>query len=371
MNHKPIKPALIILAAGGTGGHIFPAEAVARILQEKGYRLAFFTDHRQYPNEGVLSSLPTRRLWVTAIAGKGRLRTLLSLIRLLIATLQAMGSLLKHRPKLVVGFGGYASVPTILAAKLLRIRYAIHEQNAILGKANRLVAAGASLIALGFPRAEKIPPKARKIVVWTGNPIRSAIADHAPSPYAPPKNNEKLHVLVTGGSQGASIFSNIIPATLAMMEEEDRARIHLTQQVRPEDLDRVQKTMTMIKVEAELQPFFTDMGKQISKAHLVISRAGAGILSELLAIGRPSILVPYPHAVDDHQAANASRITEAAAAWTIDQSEFTSKWLAERLSNYLNQPEILNLAAKATQTLAKPNAAIRLAEQIETLLKQN
>jgi UDP-N-acetylglucosamine--N-acetylmuramyl-(pentapeptide) pyrophosphoryl-undecaprenol N-acetylglucosamine transferase len=358
---NPVK-SLIALAAGGTGGHLFPAEALAAALIARGHPVALVTDKRGTGFD-KLAAVALHRISAGGVAGGGLLRQAKSALKLGVGFFQARALLARLRPAVAVGFGGYASVPTMLAAALAGIPTVLHEQNAILGRANRLLARRATHIAASFPGA--VAAGAR--VVLTGNPVRPAIAALADAPYAAPEAGGPFRLLVTGGSQGARAFGRLLPDAIALLPEDRRRRLVLAQQCRAEDLERVQATYAGLKVEAELAPFFTDMPKRLSAAHLAIARSGASTVAEFAAAGRPAILIPYPHAADDHQTANARVMADAGAAWLMPESALTPALLAERLQLLMDTPAALAAAALAAQGCGRRDAAERLADLVESL----
>lgn len=361
---------LIVLAAGGTGGHVFPAEALARVLAARGYRLALITDTRGTGYRGALAQIETHRLPVTTLAGglKQRLRGGFDLA---VSLLRARRLLRQLKPGAVVGFGGYPSLPTMMAAIQLGLPTALHEQNAVLGRANRLIARRVRAIATSFPEVTYMPEGAQSAVTLTGNPVRPAVIGHRGDGYEPPAADAPLRLLVTGGSQGATIFSRVVPEAVANLPPALRARLRIVQQCRAEDLERVRAAYAQAGVTAELDTFLQDLPAHLAAASLVICRSGASTVAELTVAGRPALLVPYPHAMDDHQTANAEALAEAGAAWLIDNAAFTSALLAERLSAFLADPAPLARAASAAWNLGRPDAAERLADLVQRLAPAN
>jgi UDP-N-acetylglucosamine--N-acetylmuramyl-(pentapeptide) pyrophosphoryl-undecaprenol N-acetylglucosamine transferase len=361
MRGQEIRP--IVIAAGGTGGHFFPAEALAAELARRGERVALMTDARS----GGLASpaFEGRERFVLAgsgIAGRGALRALKSAAALAAGTLQARSILARLRPAAIVGFGGYPSVAPVLASRLVSPRPAVilHEQNGVLGRANRWLAPRAELLALSLPGTTRIPAGTRTEV--TGNPVRPAIAALAAAPYTPP--DREIRLLVLGGSLGARIFSDAVPPALALLPADLRARLRLTQQCRAEDLERVRAAYAASSIEATLAPFFPNVAELLRDAHLVIARAGASTVAELASIGRPSLLVPLPGAIDDHQRANAESLARVGGAVMIDQATLTPAMLADRLAAQLADGETLARAAAAAATAGRPGAAARLADLV-------
>ncbi len=354
----------IVIAAGGTGGHFFPAEALAAELLARGHRIVLMTDARS----GGLSS-PTfagHEQYVVrgaGIAGRGLGRGAQAVGSLAAGVLQARGILSRLDAGCLVGFGGYPCVAPVLAVRLLRRRPAVilHEQDAVLGRANRFLAGRAAFLALGFEQTKLVPAGTR--VEVTGNPVRPAITAVSDIGYV--AATDRIRLLVLGGSLGARVFSDVVPAALGALPLELRTRLSVVQQVRPEDLERVAAEYAARGMTAELAPFFPDVAAHLAKAHLVIARAGASTVAELAVVGRPAILVPLPGAIDDHQTANARALAAAGGAWVVPQPQFTSALLLERLGELLADPIGLTGAAVAARSQARPDAAARLANLVE------
>ncbi len=358
----------IVIAAGGTGGHFFPAEALASELLSRGRRVALMTDARsgglQSPAFAGLERFVIRG---AGIAGRGAWRAGKATIALVGGVLQARRILAHINAGVVVGFGGYPSVAPVLATRLMRPRPAVllHEQNAVLGRANRFLARHADRLALSFAATTRVPKVA---TVVTGNPVRPVIAALARTNYLPP--DDTIRLLVLGGSLGARVFSDVVPAALASLPDDLLLRIRVAQQCRPEDLDRVRATYDLAGVDADLSPFFPDVAERLASAHLVIARAGASTIAELAIAGRPAILVPLPGAIDEHQTANARALVEARGASMLLQRDLSPATLRGQLAALLAQPELLNHAALAARTIACPDAAARLADLVEELMPQ-
>lgn len=357
---------LVALAAGGTAGHVFPAVALGKELKARGHLVALVTDERGGAIRGV-EDLDVHLIRAGGLAGKSVFRRVIGVLELGFGTLQARGLLRRLRPDCVVGFGGYASVPTMMAASYGGYRTAIHEQNAVLGRANRLLAGRADRIALSFSKSRALPTGADAKTVHTGMPVRpeiaalnEGVADH--------DHSAAICVMVIGGSQGATVLSEIVPAAVEALPVEARARLQIVQQCRAEDIERVRSVYASINVKAELATFFEDMPARLAAADLMISRSGASSVAEILAAGRPSILVPYPHAIDDHQSANAHAVAEVGAGWLMDQSIFTPERVADRLASLLDNPTLLDAAATAAKKAGRGDAAIRLADMVESIL---
>jgi UDP-N-acetylglucosamine--N-acetylmuramyl-(pentapeptide) pyrophosphoryl-undecaprenol N-acetylglucosamine transferase len=350
---------------------MFPAEAVAAELAARDCRLVVITDRRGSAWQGTSAEVETHHIRAGGIAGKSLAARLQSGPQLAIGTWQARGLLKRLQPNAVVGFGGYASVPTMLAASFGGYHTAIHEQNAVVGRANRLLASRVEKIATSFEKLEGLPPETAGKVVRTGMPVRPAVIAVGERPYPSLKGNRPISLLVIGGSQGANVFSRVVPEALGLLDEGLRRRLSIQQQCRPEDLDQVHGAYKSLGIEAELKTFFNDMPERLSKAHLLISRAGASIVAEIMVAGRPSILIPYPHAIDDHQTRNAHAVDEAGAGWLMPEDSFTPANLAERLESLLGLPAILEKAASSAKATGAVNAAGRLADMVFTLLPNN
>lgn len=366
---SPQSQKLILLASGGTGGHVFPAEALAVELKERGYQLGLVTDRRGGEVRGQLAEIPVYRIRAGGIAGKGVFNRVRSTGELAVGTVQAWRLLKRLSPVCVVGFGGYASVPTMMAANLSGMTTAIHEQNAVLGRANRLLARRVNRIATCYDRVKSIPEGVQPLVVPTGMPVRPSIAKLRDQHYVPPEAGSPLNIFVMGGSQGATIFSDVVPRAIGMLPEDMRSRVSVVQQCRAEDLEKARGLYAKIGVTAELAAFFDDAPRHIADAQLVISRSGASTIAEITAIGRPSILVPYAYAIDDHQTFNAHAVDEVAAGWLIPNHDFSAELLAERLEALFGLPKTLINAAAAARAAGRPDAAERLAQVVIDLVQ--
>jgi UDP-N-acetylglucosamine--N-acetylmuramyl-(pentapeptide) pyrophosphoryl-undecaprenol N-acetylglucosamine transferase len=354
-----VKP--IVIAAGGTGGHVFPAEALAAALIARGHRVVLMTDARSGALKSpVFAGHEQFVLPGAGIAGRGIWRGARAVLALAAGTARARRLLKTLSPAAIVGFGGYPCVAPVVAAQSLRRRpfILLHEQNAVLGRANRMLARLADVLALGAVRTARVPAGLETFAA--GNPVRPAIAALSGQAYVPP--GDTINLLVLGGSLGARIFSDVVPATLAGLPDSLRHRIALVQQCRVEDIARVRTACRAAGVEPTLAPFFTDMPDRLRAAHLVVARAGASTCAELAVCGRPSILVPLPGAIDDHQTANAGALAEAGAAEIIAQSTLTPALLAARLRDFLESPDRLASAAASAAEAGKPRAADTLAD---------
>jgi len=362
----------VVIAAGGTGGHLFPAEALAAELVARGERIALMTDARSAAYDSPAFGNAERFvLKGSGLAGRGVKAAMKGALALAAGTMEARSILSRLDAAAVVGFGGYPSVPPIIAARTLSRAHrpvtALHEQNAVLGRANRLLSKGADLLALSVADTSRVPGNAKVEVV--GNPVRPALAALAGQGYAPPSEEGAIRLLVLGGSLGARVFADVVPAAVAALPEALRARLVVTQQTRAEDLPRVETAYREAGVPAALSPFFGDIATRLAMAHIVIARAGASTVAELACAGRPAILVPLPHAIDDHQAANARSLAGVGAAWLMPQPAFTADALAQHLEALFSNPPVLARAAAAASREAHPEAARRLADLVQNLIR--
>jgi len=352
---------LILLAAGGTGGHLFPAQALAHALSERGARVQLATDERALRYGDAFPAEQVHEIASATPTGGSLASKAAAALRLGRGVLQAYALLGEIKPRAVVCFGGYPTVPPALAAALRGVPLILHEQNAVMGRANKFLSKRAKVIASGFPEIAGLSDGLRARVVHVGNPVRPAVIAAAALPF-PGFADNKLRLLVTGGSQGARIMSDVVPAAIGLLSNEQRARLVVVQQARGEDLARVQSAYARLHVDADVAPFFADLPARMAAAHLVIGRSGASTVSELAVIGRPSILVPFPHALDADQAANAAHLAKTGAADVVRQTGFTPQWLAERLAQVLADPKDLTRRALAAKSAGVPDAAERLAE---------
>jgi UDP-N-acetylglucosamine--N-acetylmuramyl-(pentapeptide) pyrophosphoryl-undecaprenol N-acetylglucosamine transferase len=354
----------IVLATGGTGGHIFPAEALAETLLADGHTPVFITDARYLPYAEKSQLLPTLKHHVIPampLAGSP-LKKIKALWKNALAFATARAHLNRIKPAVVVGFGGYPSLPTMLAASSLGIPTILHEQNAWLGKTNRIALPRVGVVATSFVHTQGIAPHYTAKIRHVGNPVRAAVRALRDAPYLLPER--RVEILITGGSQGASVFGEVIPAAIRLLPEAMRARLRLVQQVRYEQQAALHEAYAQLGVEAELAPFFTDMPERLRRAHLVIARAGASTVAELTCAGRPAILVPLPIAAEDHQTINAKAYAESGAGWMMPQAAFTPEALATQLESILASAETLPRAASAAYGLGQPHAAQELASLV-------
>jgi UDP-N-acetylglucosamine--N-acetylmuramyl-(pentapeptide) pyrophosphoryl-undecaprenol N-acetylglucosamine transferase len=363
---KPSTGHLIVLAAGGTGGHVFPAEALAQELLAQGHRLVLITDRRGAAYGGTLGLIETLHINAGPLTGGSLLRRVRAVAQLTLGFFAARRILRDLKPSAVVGFGGYAAAPTMLAAINLKLPTIVHEQNAILGRVNKLVAGRVNRICISLDLAKPLTGAA---VVRTGMPVRPAIAAARAMPYLPPAKNGPFRIVVLGGSQGAHVFSEVVPAAVALLPAELRARLTIAQQCRREDIDRTMAAYANLGVHVQLRHFFDNVPELLGAAHLIITRSGASTVAEAAVAGRPAIFVPYPHAADDHQTANALTAATNGAGWTMAQPDFTPAALAARLAQFAETPELLRDAAAAAAAFSIPDAAARLASVVAALIR--
>jgi len=353
----------VLICAGGTGGHLFPAEALARVLKARGWSVHLATDHRvdayarDFPADQV-HVIPSAT--ITRKPGEaGR-----ALGRLAKGFLAARKMIREIGPAVAIGFGGYPTVPPMLAAARAKVPTIVHDQNAVLGRANRFLAKRMTAIATAFDRVKGAEEFVYR-VVETGNPVRAAVREAAEVPYPERQVDQPFNLLVFGGSQGARFFSELLPPAIAKLAKDIMSRLKVTQQCRPEDLDRVAKTYEQAGVAAELGPFFDDMPSRIAHSHLVVSRSGASTVAELAVIGRPAIMVPLPHALDQDQKANAAILARAGGGWMVEQRDMNPDRLAADLGEVIAHPERLAAAAAAAKSVGRPDAVERLADLVE------
>ncbi len=361
--------ASVLLAAGGTGGHLFPAQALAEELARRGIPVDLATDMR---GDRYGTGFPARsihRLPSATLAGKSPFamaRTAMLLSRGLVAAFKLMGEL---KPKVVVGFGGYPTFPPLKAASLRGIATLLHEQNAVLGRANKMLAKGVTGIATSFAATKYLSPELAAKARLTGNPVRSAVIEAAKRPFWRPQPDGHLSLLVFGGSQGARFFSEAVPPALALLPMEIRHRLNVVQQARAEDAEAVSAAYRAGGITAEVSHFFADLPERMAKSQLVIARSGASTVAELTVVGRPAILVPLPHALDNDQLQNAGRLAESGAAWCIEQKELSPQRLARDIASLLGDPGRLAAAAEAAKSLGRPDAVGRLADLTMELMR--
>ncbi|MEJ5978717.1 undecaprenyldiphospho-muramoylpentapeptide beta-N-acetylglucosaminyltransferase [Novosphingobium sp. PS1R-30] len=354
-----------VLAAGGTGGHLIPAFALATELERRGHHVALITDARGAAIPGKPASLPAHVLPAGRLEGKNPLSWIKGVRAILEGRSMALRLFESFEPSAVVGFGGYPALPALLAATSAKIPTVIHEQNAVLGRVNRFLAGRVNAIATAYREVDRLSPSHAEKVHLVGNPVRDEVLALRDQPFPAFTADGLLRVLVTGGSQGARVLSEVVPDGLSMLQPALRARLQVTQQCRPEDIDAVRQRYATHGIPAELGTYFEDMATRLADAHLFIGRAGASTIAELTAVGRPAILVPLPIATDDHQAANAREMAASGGARSIRQEKFTGAELAKQIQAMAQHPETLANAAHAAWNCGYPNAATNLADLVE------
>jgi UDP-N-acetylglucosamine--N-acetylmuramyl-(pentapeptide) pyrophosphoryl-undecaprenol N-acetylglucosamine transferase len=355
---------LVVIAAGGTGGHLFPAEALATALAAKGVTVDLATDERATRYGTTFPARDTHVIQSATVRGRDVVSILSAAARLAQGTGRAFGLLGRLEPAVVVGFGGYPTIPPLAAAVLRRIPTVIHEQNAVMGRANRLLAPRVTAIATSFPDVLARDARLSAKATHTGNPVRAAVAAAAKVDYAPPDRSGPLKILVFGGSQGAQIMAEVAPSAIELLPVAVRVNVHVTQQARAENVEAVKAQYGRIGVSAEVAAFFSDLPARIAASHLVVSRSGASTVAELAAIGRPGILVPLPHALDQDQLANANFLQKVGGAIRLDQGVFTPERLADEIASLATAPSRLSGMAAAAKTLGAIDAAERLADLV-------
>ena len=355
-----------VLAAGGTGGHMVPAHALAAELKSRGHGVLLITDDRGARFPGLFKDVPVHILPAGRIGGGpiGWLKAARSIVK---GRAEAKQLYREHRPDAVVGFGGYPAFPSLLAASAMKIPTVLHEQNAVLGRVNRLLAGEAEAIGTAYDQVERLKPRNQSKAVLVGNPVREEIARLGELPFPPFDEIAPLKILVTGGSQGATVLGQVVPEGLGMLQPSLRHRLQIVQQCRPDDIEHIRKRYAELGIPAELLTYIEDMPDKLADAHLVIGRAGASTIAELTAAGRPAILIPFAAATDDHQTANSREMTKAGGARTIQQSGFTPAVLARQIEAMAADPVALNNAAARALSVGRPHAARDLADLVERI----
>jgi UDP-N-acetylglucosamine--N-acetylmuramyl-(pentapeptide) pyrophosphoryl-undecaprenol N-acetylglucosamine transferase len=356
----------VVLAAGGTGGHLFPAQALAGEMGNRGWRVVALTDKRASAYAGDFHGALVETVPSAALTDRSWFALTRAPFEILAGILVSRRKLKALKPAAVIGFGGYPSLPVMLAACWGGYPTAILSPDAQLGRANRALADRVERIAANFPLKRFLPKDMTK-VVYTGNPLRPEVVALAGAPYAAPSGAGPIKLLIFGGSQGARYFSDTVPAAIKKLPEALRGRLDIVQQCRPEDFERVRKAYGALQVKAELAPFFADLPRRIAWSHLTVARSGAGTVSELAAIGRPAILVPLPHALDDNQTPNADALVDAGGGWRFAQKQLTPKKLAALIDEIFSDPQGLAAKAAAALALGKPRATEALADLAEGL----
>ena len=356
----------ITLAAGGTGGHMVPAHALAAELKARGHGVMLITDERGAKIPGLFQDVPTHILPAGRLGG-GPIGMLKAVRSVLAGRRQAKALYREFTPDAVVGFGGYPAFPALLAASSRKIPTILHEQNAVLGRVNRWVAGDAAAIATAYPDVERLKRAYRGKVELVGNPVRESVARLGTMPFPEFDETAPLKILVTGGSQGATILGQVVPDALGQLPPKLRHRLQVVQQCRADDIEEVRLRYAALNIPAELLTYIEDMPDRLAEAHLVIARAGASTIAELTAAGRPAILVPLPIATDDHQTVNAREMAKAGGARMIPQDEFTSEALSAQLAAIAGDPQALSNAAERALSVGRPHATRDLADLVERI----
>ena len=352
----------ILLSAGGTGGHVFPARALADELILRGYHVEIATDTRGVKYFDGLDAKIPRHIISSGSYASGLLGKVIGTFELLKGFIQSIKLIRRMKPIAIVGFGGYPSAPPIFAGQFLGVKTIIHESNAILGLANKLLAPFATKIALSYPETDGIPDKLKSKSICTGNPVRQAIADLSIVPY--PHMNDKITIMIFGGSQGAKVFSDVVPLALVALPPELQSRLHIIQQSIPSTIDAVREIYLKSKLDFEIKPFFDDMPTRLKNTHLFIARSGASTVAEFTAAGRPAIYVPFPRHKDNQQVFNAEQVAKAGGGWVVLEKDLTVEGLKTTLEGLLQSPENLQKAAESARNLGLIDATQRLADII-------
>ncbi len=354
-----------MLAAGGTGGHIFPAEALAHELTARGWQVHLATDDRAKLFTSQFPAVAIHPIKSSTIVSKNPIELLCVFWSIWSGVRQASGLIAKVKPSVVIGFGGYPTLPPLYAATRLNVPTMVHEQNAVMGRANKTLVAMVNAVAVGFLQ-ENLGVNSAKTVV-TGNPVRPAVIEAAKVPYVASGGTDRFNLLVFGGSQGAKFFSDAIPAAITLLPKEQRKRLRVTQQARKEDVDKVKAAYVKLGIEADISPFFTNMAERMSAAQLVISRSGAATVSEISIISRPALLVPYPYGLNDDQTANAAQLAAAGGGEVHPQATISVERIAELLGRAMSDPERLADMAAAAKSVCKADATRLLADLAEAI----
>jgi UDP-N-acetylglucosamine--N-acetylmuramyl-(pentapeptide) pyrophosphoryl-undecaprenol N-acetylglucosamine transferase len=355
-------PAPVLVAAGGTGGHLFPAEALAAALVQRGIPVHLATDHRAARYGGAFADDAIHVIVSATLRARNPIALTRTAGMLGIGIAQAWALIGRLKPAAVIGFGGYPTVPPLVAAAWRGVPTLIHDANAVIGRANRRLAPRVSAIATTFPDVFRDQPLFAAKATLTGNPVRPAVVAAAATPY--PASADRLRLVIFGGSQGARVMADVVPAAIGLLEPALRARLAIVQQAREEDIGRVRNAYGNLSVSAEIAAFFPDLPARMAASDLIVARSGASTVAELSAIGRPAILVPLPHALDQDQFANAGVLQSAGGAIRLTQKEFTPRRLADEIATLAAAPERLAVMAAAARTLGRLDAADRLAELV-------
>ncbi len=360
------KPTIVV-AAGGTGGHLFPAFSLAEEMKRRGFEVDLITDPR---GENYQQNTPVRNIYpvpAATLKGKNPFAVAKTLMTLQRGRSKAKKILNEIEPRVVVGFGGYPSLPPLMAARSLKIPTVIHEQNAVMGRANRFLAKTVSAIALSFDKTKYIEGSMLPRVEVVGNPVRDIVREWGAKPYVAPEERGSLNILIFGGSQGARYFSETLPDALAHLSYTKKERLRIVQQCREEDLEKVEKIYQEAGIFANLATFFDNLPEVMANSHLVIGRSGASTVAELAVMGRPSVLVPLPHALDNDQLYNAKKLSDVGGAWLMEQDKLTPELLALGILKVMDDPGQLAEAARNAKKVGVPDAVVKFADVVEKL----
>jgi UDP-N-acetylglucosamine--N-acetylmuramyl-(pentapeptide) pyrophosphoryl-undecaprenol N-acetylglucosamine transferase len=364
--NSPRVPRHFVLAAGGTGGHMVPAHALGEELMRRGHHVALITDERGSRIPALFDRVPVHVLPAGRLSG-GPLGWIRAGRAILTGRAMAARLYETFEPSAVVGFGGYPALPALLAARQLRIPTVIHEQNAVLGRVNRLMARRVDAIATAYERVDRLPSRAAGKVELVGNPVRDEVLRIREQPFPALSEDGIFRLLVIGGSQGATVLSRTVPDGLGLLPEHFRRRLQVTQQCRAEDIEQVRARYAELEIPADLATYMEDLPERLAWSHLVIGRAGASTIAELTAAGRPAILVPLPSATDDHQTANAREMARSGGARVISQRAFTPVELAKQMQKLALEPQALARAAARAAAVGHPLATRALADLVERI----
>jgi len=350
----------LLLAAGGTGGHMFPAQALAEILKEDGWDIAMMTDARGRKHSGRIPADPIIEVKAASISPRHPIKAISGVMKLAKGVSQARTFLTDWNPGIVVGFGGYPAFPALYAAQKMGVPTILHEQNSVLGRVNRVFADKANHVVSGFEDLARVGEKSN--VTFLGNPLRNQILDSVPENYAAP--TDTINLLIVGGSLGARILSDVLPKAVIALPDALKSRLNIVQQVTESHLGQARQMYAAANISAHCETFFGDIETHLAKAHYIIARAGASSVSEIALMGKPSLLIPLAIAMDDHQTANARSLERLGAADILPESEFTPEGVADILEARLNDSTWLNTAATAARSLGRPDAARNLAQLV-------
>ncbi len=359
--------AQFAICAGGTGGHLFPAQALSAELKRRGHRIVLLTDERGLRFGGTFPCDEVVQIPSSTLSLRSPLKALSGIREIVSGVLKARKTFKNSSFCAVAGFGGYPSLPPMVAARLLGLPTCLHEQNAVMGRANRFLSRFATVLATSFEVTQKAPDKAKLRIITTGNPVRQQVLELRTSPYTPAFGVEEFRLLIFGGSQGASIFGEVMPAALELLPEMTKKRLKVTQQCRQEDIDKVKTAYSDAGIDVEVAAFFSNLPERMANSHLVIARSGASTLSELTVIGCPAVLVPLPGSLDNDQRENARSLEAHGGAWVVEQSELKPDRVAKLLGKFMNEPDLLVAAAHAAHKIGKPDATMLLADAVEEI----